>query len=78
MNNDFDLILNDYQSSNDPKWYDPVTIGVLSRIVDSICKKEYSKCDFEDFANSNLGNGDFKIGCVNFVRCVCMYFDRLN
>lgn len=73
MNSDFSMLLNDFNSSDDPKWYDDATVHTLIRIVDSIHNGKYDIPCFEYFADNNLGKGEFHDGCVNFVQCVDMY-----
>lgn len=67
MNREFVLLKNDYNSSDTPDFYDGRTLETLSSVVVKIYNGEYTEYDFYQFADDNLGRGDFAQRCKDFV-----------
>lgn len=67
MNKEFILLMNDYNSSDTPDFYDGKTLETLSSVVHKIHDGEYTEDYFCQFTDSNLGHGDFAQKCKDFV-----------
>lgn len=83
MNRDFEALRNDFNSSQAPTPYDPMTIKTLCRIADSIFAGETTLQEFEEFLRGNrLGitppekvqPRPFGDECYSFVYSILEYF----
>lgn len=68
LDRDFATLRRDYESSQVPQWYDPMTIDTLDKIVNSIHLGRYTLDDFESFAKEHLGRDEFTWRCLRYVR----------
>lgn len=67
VNTYFLSIKRDYDSCQCPRWDDPMTLRTLDKIVCEIKLGHLSLNDFRLFVEGNIGQGDFALGCLQYV-----------
>ncbi len=68
VNKYFTSIKRDFDSCQCPRWDDPMTLRTLDKIVCEIKLGHITLNDFCQFAEANLGQGDFAWGCLQCVK----------
>lgn len=84
MDDLFRTLKRDFDSSQTPSLYDPMTVKTLCQIVDSIQRGEITLNEFDDYLIENhmgrtpIGQRGYKYfgdECYSFVSCVLEYLN---